>query len=815
MRRFVTLVFLLFFTIPFGISISGCSKKTATVFCNGGDSGPVVGQLFSIALQPKLFGISLNTGQIGQVSQPSPTDCKGSVVTVGTYIYGTTDMTLADVEPSNGRLCAGTWNRNTGGGIADYTTCNPTGKSGTAYITASAQGAVSNPIAVYVHPVVTSVVLGPPSADCTNDPATNCAPTAINSSVTNASLSCPVSAQNPSNPLMSNGCCTIAPSAVLATPTYSGSSCLSQSNTGLLTSRVYAGSGSTRQNISCQAGYLSYSPQTTGIVSIDQNGVATAQAPGSTIITATLSNAGSSAGFFATCPPASITLSTPSGASNNITVNQNFTQAITPTVIDTKGVTLTGVTLSYVSTTPTTLPTSATPAITPLFPGAGTIVAICQPPACNPTPFNQIGLFGNGTPVVSNALNVTTPGTNSTVLYIGSTQSQYVVPVDFTSTTLGAPVRLPYVPNSMVISDDGSTIYMGSATELMTFNAVTNSLSKEDPTVSGPVLAISPDGNTLVISDPIRQLVYLYGSSGGITTSYGGVGTHAEFSPDSSTVYITAGNQILVHSTFTGWSSISGSTVPALTTPATDVAVTVPDLGAFFAGATTTARGNCPLTTVSSTNGQLSTTNVLYPDAGVTGDPTDRLAATNDGKHIIGATVTSGPTLTDLSISSLNAGSTAANSGSCPANGTGLKFTTSPAQKIALPITATSITGVVPSSDSSNVFVTYTSTATTGGTLPLYQPAATGPGTLSSVTLSTVGATAPVAPVAGVFSADNLTFYAGTTGDNLVHILTKSGSSFVDTTKPINPQLPGTTTGTIAAAELTGAEAEETALTMC
>jgi trimeric autotransporter adhesin len=49
-----------------------------------------------------------------------------------------------------------------------------------------------------------------------------------------------------------------------------------------------------------------------------------------------------------------------------------------------------------------------------------------------------------------------------------------------------------------------------------------------------------------------------------------------------------------------------------------------------------------------------------------------------------------------------------------------------------------------------------------------------------------------------VFSSDNTTFYAGTTGDNLVHILTKSGSGFVDTTKPIAPQLPGTTTGSIA-----------------
>jgi len=67
MRRFVGLVILLLFTIPFGISISGCAKKSATVaFCNGGDSGPQVGQLTTITLTPKVYGVSLNYGTIGQ-----------------------------------------------------------------------------------------------------------------------------------------------------------------------------------------------------------------------------------------------------------------------------------------------------------------------------------------------------------------------------------------------------------------------------------------------------------------------------------------------------------------------------------------------------------------------------------------------------------------------------------------------------------------------------------------------------------------------------------------------------------------------------
>ena len=129
MRRFVTLVALLFFTIPFGISISCCSKNAPVVFCNGQDSGPVVGQVKTITLTPRIFGVSLNFSEMGTVGTPSALDCKGSNVSVTNYTWGTVDangkpdMTIADVVPTSGRVCAGTWNRNSGGGIADFTTC--------------------------------------------------------------------------------------------------------------------------------------------------------------------------------------------------------------------------------------------------------------------------------------------------------------------------------------------------------------------------------------------------------------------------------------------------------------------------------------------------------------------------------------------------------------------------------------------------------------------------------------------------------------------------------------------------------------------
>jgi hypothetical protein len=794
MRRFVTLAVLLLFTIPFGVSISGCSKKAATVFCSGADSGVPVGQVTTITLNPQIFGISMNFAQIGQVSAPSATDCKGTVETVAKFTYGTflangtPDMTIADVEPTNGRLCAGTWNRNTGGGIPDFTTCNPTNKSGTVFVIVSGDGASSNPLPIFVHPVVTSVVLGPLSTDCLNDPATNCSPAAFTTQTT----SCTV---------MANGCCS-APVVTSTAPVAPTNGCQSQNTTGQLAARVYQNASTTlANNISCNVGHLSYVAQTPAVVTIDQNGVATAQQPGSTVITANISNAGSSAGFFSTCPPASITLSVPTAGgqpANSVIVNPNNTQPITSVVRDTNNNIITGVPLEFESTTPTTIPAASAGTVTPIFPGAAAITAVCQPPSCNPSPFNQIGLFGNGKAVTSNPITVTSPGPNSTNLYMASTNSLYVVPVDFTQPQIGAPVRLPYQPTSMVISDDGSTIYMGSTFEIMTFSATTNTLTAQDPTVTGSVLAVSPDGSTLVITDPIRQFVYLYtASGGGIQTQFGGVGTHAAFSPDSQTVYVTLGdynastgvvtpnNQLLVHSQFTGWYSTTSSQAT------TDVALAVPTVGAFFAGNPTTARSYCPVTTTSTpvTNSS-TTTNVFYPDAKVMAAPTSRIATTNDGLHLLGATTTA---FTDSTLFTPATATTPQHTGlpinNCPAqDATPVPFGTQSVFSGALPgVTATAITGVFPTSDSKTAFVTYTGT---GGVVPAYTPQATGAGTLTAIPLSTAVGT-PIAPVAGVVSADNQTFYAGTSGDNAVHLLTRqSDGSYKDVTTPITPKLP-------------------------
>ena len=753
MRRLVSLAALLFFAIPFGTTLAGCSKGVATQFCNGGDSGVVVGQTTTLDLEPRLTGVSLNQGQIGTINAPSAKDCKGNTSSVTNVRYGVSDMSIIDIEPTNGRLCAGTWNRNTGGGIADFTTCTANGTSGVALVTASASGVTSNALPVYSHPIVTSIALGAQSSNCSADPASNCYDSIINGQ-----------------------CAAAVPAGYNSVFNYTGNSCISQNGTAQLAARTFNGT----TNISCQVGPLTFAANNPAVVTIDQNGLATAVQPGSTIINANISQNASSAGFFATCPPRTIVLTTQGSTTPPtapVSINQNTTQSLVATVTDTNNNPITAIDLTYVSTSPTTIPASGS-AITPVFPGSASITAICQPPTCNTSPFNEIGLFNNGTPVLSNPVQISATGTaNSTVLYIGSTNSQYIQPVDFTVPTQGTPLRLPYVPNSMALSEDLTTLYLGSTTELMIVS-VTNtgiSLTKEDTSATGTVLSIAPNNATIVIADAQRGMTYLYNSGGGFATQYGGVGTRAQWSPDSSTVYITTTTgQLLVHSTFTGWTAVP------LPNVATDVALTVPNAGVYLGNnpnaGTVMSRTNCPVTAfVNPTAPFPTTTNVFYPPApdnnGITASAS-RLAATNDGLHILGASLTN---FTDLT--------TNAKQGACP-----VPFTSAISAAPAFTgLTASNIVDVLPTSDSQYAFAIYTGK---GNVVPQYVPSTK---TLTNVALQTTASGTPSSPLRGVVSSDNQTLYLGTAGDNVVHRLTRGAAGFADTLAPVVPNLPAAT----------------------
>jgi trimeric autotransporter adhesin len=921
------------------LSVTGCGHKSApVVFCNAGDSGPAVGQAFNVVLSSSLAttGESLNYGQIGIPLSASATDCKGNAVAVKSFTYSSTSSfsvnatggaIFADINPMNGTVCGGQWNRNTGGGIQDFTTCTPpsstpvstsaislsapttptaaagsattlvlgqatdtvsgslslalgtgapvsfalapntslaqlagqinsaaaqpssaiagttaavttastqfltiTGPAGVsnnlvttgtalvdstsfflATITAEADGVTSNGIAVYVHPIATGVVLGGSTPGVMNgscpagtiDPGTDCCP--------NDTVGTPI----------------VAP---VYTGTPSGSfplGCASQNQVGQLVARVYAnGTTTPANNITCQVGHLTFGAQTAGIVSIDENGAATAQQPGSTTITATIANSSSAtnAGYFSTCPPASIALADPSSSSNSINVAVNTLQPLTATVLDTQGNPITGLSLEFNSTTPQTIP-PAIGSVTPLFPGSADITAVCQPATCNPSPFAQIGLYGNGKAITSNPITITSPGTSSTVVYMGSTSSDYVAFKDFTTNQTSALIKLPYVPNSMVMNQSGTDIYLGSAQGLMSIALASNTVSAANQSVPGVVLGVSPDGSTIVITDPTRQTISLVSvASNAVTTSYGGVGTSATWSPDTQAVYITTATLsstanptsltasptitpsatvtpspvILTHSPYTDWQTATADQ------PYTDAIVAVPSIGAFFAGSNTTdGRSYCPSSTITTTGNPSVVANQFLPLAGQAAVPTDQIAATTNGSHILGAHAVTGgsSTLTDIDlVLPTNTGTGTGNDvgAACPMTIPTDYFQTSLTTQPLAGVNAGIITGVFASSNSAAAFVTYTPPAAnpvTNAILPLYVPPATGQGTLQYLTLSN-GATQNAAPESGVFSTDNFTFYVGTgssdgtSADNDVHLITLT---YPTSGAPTATEAPGST----------------------
>ncbi len=820
MRRYLILAFLFCLTLPFDLAVTGCTRNPAANFCNNLGYGAKNTAVASITLLPNTTGLSIPYGETGNTNTPTAKSCTNASVSVTSYTWGISDSPgpnqIADINPTTGQICAGTWNRQTAGGIPAYTTCLPTNKSGIDYVTASAGNITSNTVAIYVHPAIGNVQLS-------------------------------------SSPL-------VAPAA--------GSTCISQGQTSQLDITAYAAgsatplcgpNSTTYPNCSSVLGHLTYAPVTPTITTIDFNGLATANQPGSTAITASTNSGNttggtttSSAGYFYTCPAKTIALT--ANGSTTANVSPNNPQAITATITDTNGNIITGLALTYASTQPQNVPISSAGSITAVYPSTASVTAICQPPTCNPAPINQIGVNGNGSPIVSNPLLINASGTSSTILYMASPQSQYFSTVDFTVGGVSTPVKLPYVPNSMILSPTGSTLFFGSYRELMTVSTSSNAVSKEDTTVPGVVLAVSPDGNTLLINDQNRGVFYLYSNgtgttgtstgtgtstsggstatAGGIVTTFGGLGQRAQFSSDSQTVYIVGNNTMYIHNVYTGWSTVplganvgtnsnvqpatgitnacqaalSGANLPPTGLGGTndantryntfcgpDLSVAVPSIGPFISGAPASADyGFCP---------QANATPVIYyPPAGTLQAATDHLVATTNSLHVIGASASptlASPQLTDSDIIIPTGGCPLAPAaGATPPVTSALTVQNTANQ--AFPLTGYGISNidqVIASPNSTLAVVTYDSAATAtpagGAKLPVYTiPASGTAGTLTGVPLSGTA----IAPIAGVFSPDTQTFYASTRGDNLVHLISTSLLTESATLAPALPDVNGNIT---------------------
>ncbi|HEX3661256.1 MAG TPA: hypothetical protein VHU89_07480 [Acidobacteriaceae bacterium] len=816
MRRFLAFVVLFACSVPVGLSISGCGHNPNN-YCikNGHAYGVLTTQVVYVTLQPETTGLSLAWGQTASLGTPQAYNCNHETESVSKWIYGSSNLLLADISPT-AQVCAGTWNRNSPGGVPDFTICTPPSGSslssfsgctastcGTAQISAQGGGATSNPVNVYVHPPITAITI-PTQTACYSQGQTLTTSFLAETTVSGpggAILCCPTGST------LQNG--TACPATV--------PSCSSPSaNVGTITYSPITGSVVTINNTT------NPTSTTTTTTSTNPNGIATANLPGSTVINASNSEVTSAAGFFSTCPPQTIALTLNGSTSGTVTASSP--QTVVSHVTDTKGATITGLPLSYSSTEPQNLTVSSTGLVTATFPSHATVNAVCQPPSCNPAPVNLIGTLGNGMPVAGNNVSINSPGRVTNRIWMASSQSPYFSEVDLLTGGAASPIRMPYTPNSMVMDQAGDSLFFGSYHELMIYATSSNTLSKEVPSVPGAVIAVSPTGSTVVVNDQLRDVIYIYTASSGAVSSIGGLANHAQYSPDGGTVYVSgydpakSSYALFVYSANTGWSEYplnnqasttwacqleaaptnGDPTVPAYN-PSFDPfcgptpTITIPQVAAFISGsAATTTHSYCPSATA---------TPPYFPPAGDVGVATEQLTATADGDHVLGA---SGSTFSDTWLYQ-DAGKTTPGVpiNACPAyNGpAALTLNTTPTTG-NLTFTPAEIDQVVSSPDSSVAFVTYNyngfaaslanPSVGTGGTglLPYYQPSASAGafGTLGTpIQLSTVtNYASPQSPLAGIFSPDGSIFFVSTSGDNLVHMVDPTALTDTGT---INPKL--------------------------
>jgi hypothetical protein len=606
-------------------------------------------------------------------------------------------------------------------------------------------------------------------------------------------------------------------------------------------------------NCTGSIGTLSYSVGNSTIASITTNTTTnqvtiTAEQPGTTAITASVAGSGSSAGYFSTCPPASISITLANGSTSG-TITKGVTQNLVTTTTDTYGKTLTGLSLTYQSTDPIDISAGNAGAITTSFPGVASVYAICQPPSCNPSPINEAGVYGTGLPVSSNPVTITTPGTAGEYAWFAAPgQSQYIIPLEIVNGlpgTVGSTVRLPYVPTSMVMDRLGDTIYFGSSHELMAYSTAANSLTTQNTSYPGVVLAVSPNNSQVLINDQVRQLFYLYNTAGSAPTTIGGMGTAAAWTPDSATLYIVdraaenlkpenvaAGiashaDMLYVFNPSTGWATYqlpcsvyNATTCPSPSTGAQSVAITIPSVGAFLSGSSTVAHTWCPSGTIGDYASMSFYPQGPAPDNSVAAQ-TDILAATTDGKHILGASTT-GTSASGSDITLSDIGVTIPKYNCLPPESDpnyplALGDTISPLVlqttlgqltigTVQNPVNAAAVNqvavGSIPQAASSQTmppslaFITYTpptTNPTTGVSLPYYVP---GTSTVGYVPFKGTGAANITAPLAGAFTPDNNLFFVSTAGDNMIHYisipLVSTNPANADT-QQISPNLPSCT----------------------
>ncbi|HXZ78836.1 MAG TPA: hypothetical protein VEG30_02830 [Terriglobales bacterium] len=352
--------------------------------------------------------------------------------------------------------------------------------------------------------------------------------------------------------------------------------CVSNGSTTQFT--VQALSGGT--DVTSLVGSITWQVGDANVASIDTNGVTTAKNPGKTQVFASVGNITSAGAGFVTCAVQSIHVHVSNAADTTFSLSSGTTVSLTADMVDSKGVTVTGVIPTWNSTQPAVATVSGG-TVSAVGAGVTGIGASCSPPSCN-SGFKAI---------FSNLAIGTVSGTTSTTVYATGTSTTSLVPIDATANTAGTAITLPNTPNSFVFNKSGTKAYLGSANGLMSFDTSTNTVTTLIST-PGTVIGVSPDGNKVLYSNSSSGAVFVYdvGSNTIPNTIVISGNPVADYLLDSSKAFIVSGTALDVFSPSTALQTITlgaaANSVAALTQ------------GSFFylAGGVTssiTARASC------------------------------------------------------------------------------------------------------------------------------------------------------------------------------------------------------------------------------
>jgi hypothetical protein len=258
------------------------------------------------------------------------------------------------------------------------------------------------------------------------------------------------------------------------------------------------------------------------------SGVMTAQQPGLTTLYSSVSGVISPGASYKTCPVSSILVHSSSGSDTSFSLTPPATQGLTADVLDTNGASITPkLTWGSSSTATATVAVGTSgnnPAtVTSVTGGTAYITAACSYPDCN------IGVSPQYSQNVA-TVNVT-PATNTTV-YVASTNSKTLVTISTSSNTTSSVITLPYNPNSIISDPAGKAVYLGSSSGLMAIAA--GSTSGTTFSASGTILAISPDGQYMLLADNTNTLVqYFSVTTGKVVNSVSNTALSSAYTPDS------------------------------------------------------------------------------------------------------------------------------------------------------------------------------------------------------------------------------------------------------------------------------------------